>query len=62
MKRYGELNEKFHAISQDLYGQAGAGAQQGGPQPGADQGFQGGNAGGNNQNGGGAEDIPYEEV
>ncbi len=58
-----ELNEKFHAASQDLYGQAGA--QQGGPQPGG-QGFQGGNHGaGGAQNGGqptGAEDVPYEEV
>ncbi len=58
-----ELNEKFHAASQDLYGQAGA--QQGGPQPGG-QGFQGGNPGaGGAQNGGqptGAEDVPYEEV
>ena len=65
-----ELNERFHAISQEMYGQAG-GAQPGagGPQPGAG-GFQGGNpfqqgggANGQQGNGGnGAEDVPYEEV
>ena len=63
-----ELNERFHAISQEMYGQAG-GAQPGagGPQPGAG-GFQGGNPfqqGGNNGqqgNSGSAEDVPYEEV
>ena len=62
-----ELNERFHAISQEMYGQAG-GAQQGGPQPGAG-GFQGGNpfqqgggANGPQGNGGSAEDVPYEEV
>lgn len=63
-----ELNERFHAISQEMYGQAG-GAQPGagGPQPGA-CGFQGGNPfqqGGNNGqqgNSGSAEDVPYEEV
>ena len=65
-----ELNERFHAISQEMYGQAG-GAQPGagGPQPGAG-GFQGGNpfqqGGGANgpqgDGGHGAEDVPYEEV
>ena len=64
-----ELNERFHAISQEMYGQAG-GAQPGagGPQPGAG-GFQGGNpfqqgGGANGPQGGGngAEDVPYEEV
>ena len=52
-----ELNEVFHAASQEMYNQAGA--QQ---QPGA--GFQGGSAqGGNNGgNNGGAEDVPFEEV
>ena len=59
-----ELNEVFHAASQEMYNQAGgtqqAGAQQ---QPGA--GFQSGNAqGGSNggNNNGGAEDVPFEEV
>ncbi len=55
-----ELNEVFHAASQEMYNQAG-GAQQ---QPGA--GFQGGNAQGGSNNGGsnngGAEDVPFEEV
>ncbi len=71
-----ELNERFHAISQEMYGQAG-GAQPGagGPQPGAG-GFQGGNpfqqggnpfqqgggANGPQGNSGSAEDVPYEEV
>lgn len=55
-----ELNEKFHAASQDLYGQQG-GAQQ----PGAGQGFQGGapnNGQQGNQQDGNAQDVPFEEV
>lgn len=55
-----ELNEKFHAASQDIYGQQG-GAQQ----PGAGQGFQGGapnNGQQGNQQDGGAQDVPFEEV
>lgn len=55
-----ELNEKFHAASQDIYGQQG-GAQQ----PGAAQGFQGGapnNGQQGNQQDGNAQDVPFEEV
>ncbi len=55
-----ELNEKFHAASQDLYGQQG-GAQQ----PGSGQGFQGGapnNGQQGNQQDGNAQDVPFEEV
>lgn len=55
-----ELNEKFHAASQDIYGQQG-GAQQ----PGAGQGFQGGapnNGQQGNQQDGNAQDVPFEEV
>jgi len=55
-----ELNEKFHAASQDLYGQQGD-AQQ----PGAGQGFQGGapnNGQQGNQQDGNAQDVPFEEV
>lgn len=55
-----ELNEKFHAASQDLYGQQG-GAQQ----PGSGQGFQGGapnNGQQGNQHDGNAQDVPFEEV
>ena len=55
-----ELNEKFHAASQDLYGQQGD-AQQ----PGAGQGFQGGapnNGQKGNQQDGNAQDVPFEEV
>ncbi|MBR5102216.1 MAG: molecular chaperone DnaK, partial [Muribaculaceae bacterium] len=55
-----DLNEVFHAASQEMYNQAGG--QQAGPQGG---GFTGGpqNPGGNNGgNDGGAEDVPYEEV
>ena len=55
-----ELNEKFHAASQDIYGQQG-GAQQ----PGAGQGFQGGapnNDQQGNQQDGNAQDVPFEEV
>ena len=55
-----ELNEKFHAASQDLYGQQG-GAQQ----PEAGQGFQGGapnNGQQGNQQDGNAQDVPFEEV
>ena len=55
-----ELNEKFHAASQDLYGQQGS-AQQ----PGAGQGFQGGapnNGQQGNQQDGNAQDVPFEEV
>ncbi len=58
-----ELNEVFHAASQEMYNQAGGAQQAGAQQPGA--GFQGGNAqGGSNGGGnnGGAEDVPFEEV
>ncbi len=53
-----ELNEVFHAASQEMYNQAGA--QQGPQQGNAGQGFQGGNNQGGN--GGSAEDVSYEEV
>ena len=55
-----ELNEVFHAASQEMYNQAG----QQGPQPGQSaQGFQGGNNnGGSDNNGGSAQDVSYEEV
>lgn len=58
-----ELNEVFHAASQEMYNQAG-GAQQAGAQQQPGAGFQGGSAqGGNNGgNNGGAEDVPFEEV
>ncbi len=59
-----ELNEVFHAASQEMYNQAG-GAQQAGAQQQPGAGFQGGNAqGGSNggSNNGGAEDVPFEEV
>ena len=59
-----ELNEVFHAASQEMYNQAG-GAQQAGAQQQPGTGFQGGNAqGGSNggSNNGGAEDVPFEEV
>ncbi len=53
-----ELNEVFHAASQEMYNQAGA--QQGPQQGNAGQGFQGANNQGGN--GGSAEDVSYEEV
>lgn len=53
-----ELNEVFHAASQEMYNQQGA--QQGPQQGNAGQGFQGGNNQGGN--GGSAEDVSYEEV
>lgn len=58
-----ELNEVFHAASQEMYNQSG-GAQQAGAQQQPGAGFQGGSAqGGNNGgNNGGAEDVPFEEV
>ena len=60
-----ELNEVFHAASQEMYNQAG-GAQQAGAQQQPGAGFQGGNAQGGSNNGGsnngGAEDVPFEEV
>ncbi len=56
-----ELNDVFHAATQNMYNQAGGG-QQAGTQPDAGQGFQGGNPGAGGQAQGGAEDIPYEEV
>ena len=59
-----ELNEVFHAASQEMYNQAG-GAQQAGAQQQPGAGFQSGNAqGGSNggNNNGGAEDVPFEEV
>lgn len=63
-----ELNDKFHAASQEMYNQAGGAQQQqqqqaggntyqGGANPGANNGSNGGNAGNGN-----AEDVPYEEV
>ncbi len=53
-----ELNEVFHAASQEMYNQPGA--QQGPQQGNAGQGFQGSNNQGGN--GGSAEDVSYEEV
>jgi molecular chaperone DnaK len=62
-----ELNDVFHAASQDMYGNAGGAQQQAGPQPGAGQDNTGANGGGGSNAGGAqggdnAEDVPYEEV
>ena len=57
-----KLNEVFHAASQEMYGNAGAGQQQ----PNGRQTYQNPNAGAagnaNGANGNNAEDVDYEEV
>lgn len=57
-----KLNEVFHAASQEMYGNAGAGQQQ----PNGQQTYQNPNAGAagnaNGANGNNAEDVDYEEV
>ena len=56
-----ELEEVFHAASQDIYNaQQQAGAQQQGPQPGAGANAGGAAQGGNN--GDNVTDVPFEEV
>ena len=58
-----KLNEVFHAASQDMYNNAGAGQQQSAQQGGYQNPGANGNA--NNNNNGGtnnAEDVDYEEV
>ena len=58
-----KLNEVFHAASQDMYNNAGAGQQQNAQQGGYQNSGANGNA--NTNNGGGtdnAEDVDYEEV